>query len=135
VLVEDRQRALDAQKKELVEAHARELHTRTSELEAHARELEARTSELIEEMRAQQRELVEEMRAQQRELIESHQREVQTRDERERLRLRRATLEICEFLAIEVTTERRARMDAMTSEALDALRSAIQEARRWPEEL
>jgi hypothetical protein len=38
------------------------------------------------------------------------------------------------LLAIEVTTERRALVDAMASDNLDRLRSAIIVQRRWPEE-
>jgi hypothetical protein len=74
------------------------------------------------------------MDAQKRELADEHARELQARDERERQRLRKATLEICDLLAIEVTTERRALVDAMASDNLDRLRSAIIVQRRWPEE-
>jgi hypothetical protein len=56
---------------------------------------------------------------------EAHARELEARD-------RQAILELCDALAIEVTTERRARMDAMTGEELDALRSAIRTQRCWP---
>jgi hypothetical protein len=90
VLVEERQRALDAQKKALGEAHARELDAQKRELgAAHARELDARD--------------------------------------------RQAILDLCDALAIEVTTARRERMDAMTGAELDALRSAIRARRCWPE--
>jgi hypothetical protein len=66
--------------------------------------------------------------AQKRALSEAHQRELEAR-------ARGAILDLCDVLAIEVTTERRARMGAMTSEELDELRSAIRAQRRWPEEL
>jgi hypothetical protein len=73
------------------------------------------------------------LEAQKRALTEAHARELEARDERERQRLRRATLEICDLLAIEVTTRLRALMDAMTSDELDRLRGAIIVQRRWPE--
>jgi hypothetical protein len=102
VLVQDRQDALEAQKRELDEAHARELEAHARELEAHARELEA------------------------------HARELEAQGERDRQRLRKATLEICDLLAVEVRAERRALMEAMASNELDRLRSAIIMQRCWP---
>jgi hypothetical protein len=137
VLVEDRQRALDAQRRALVEAHAREVEARDRALaedrqraldaqrralaEAHAREVEARDRALAEDRQGA-------LDAQKRALAEAHAREMRARDTR-------AILDLCDVLAIEVTTERRARMDAMTSEELDALRGAIRARRRWPEGL
>jgi hypothetical protein len=122
VLVKDRQEALDAQKRALAEAHTRELHARARALaEAHTRELHAQKRALAE---AHTREL----HAQKRALAEAHTRELEARE-------RRAILDLCDVLAIEVTTERRARMDAMSSEELDGLRSAIRKKRRWPEKL
>jgi hypothetical protein len=47
---------------------------------------------------------------------------------------RQAILDLCDVLAVEITTERRARMEPMTSKELDALRSAIRTQRRWPED-
>jgi hypothetical protein len=82
-----------------------------------------------EALEAQKRALTE---AHARELA-AHARELEARDERERQRLRKATLEICDLLAIEVTTRRRGLVDAMTSDELDRLRGAIIVQRRWPE--
>jgi hypothetical protein len=87
VLVEDRQKALEARDAE----HAGALQARDAE---HARALQARDAE----------------------------------------HARQAILDLCEVLAIEVAAGRRARMEAMTSEELDALRSAIRKQRRWPGE-
>jgi hypothetical protein len=75
------------------------------------------------------------LEAQKRELGQEHARELEAQGERDRQRLRKATLEICDLLAIEVTTERRALVNAMASDELDTLRSAIIVQRRWPEEL
>jgi hypothetical protein len=119
VLAEDRRKALEAQKKALGEAHAREMHART---EAHAREMHARTEAHAREMHARTEAHAREMHAR----TEAHARELEARD-------RQAIVDLCDALAIEVTTERRVRMDAMTGEELDALRSAIRAQRCWPE--
>jgi hypothetical protein len=110
VLAQARQKALDAQKRALAEAHARELEARA---EAHARELEARAAAHARELEAR---------------AEAHARELEARE-------RRAILELCDVLAIDITAERRARMDAMSREELEALRSALRQERRWPDEL
>jgi hypothetical protein len=47
---------------------------------------------------------------------------------------RQTILDLCDVLAIAVTTERRTLLDAMASKELDALRSAIIVQRRWPEQ-
>jgi hypothetical protein len=65
--------------------------------------------------------------------LEAHARELEAHAERERQRLRKATVELCDVLAIEITAERRALVDAMASDELDRLRSAIIAQRRWPE--
>jgi hypothetical protein len=72
---------------------------------AHARELRAREAE--------------------------HARELRARDAEN---ARATILDLCDVLAIEVTSERRAGMDAMGREELDALRSTIRTRRCWPEE-
>jgi hypothetical protein len=83
LLVAEKQKALDAQKKALAAEHARQVQAREQALAAeHARA---------------------------------------------------AILDLCEVLAIEVTGERRARMEAMTGDELNAMRNAIRTRRRWPE--
>jgi DNA-binding IclR family transcriptional regulator len=71
------------------------------------------------------------LEAQKRELGEAHVREMEARDAEH---ARQAILDMCDVLAIEVASERRARMEAMTGKELDALRSAIGKRRRWPED-
>lgn len=93
----------------LVEDRQKALEERDA---AHARALEERVRELTE---AHTRALEERVRG----LAEAH-----TRD---------AIVELCHVLGIEITSERRARLDVMTSDALDALRRAIRTQRRWPE--
>jgi hypothetical protein len=66
------------------------------------------------------------LEAQKKELSEAHAREREAH-------ARQAILDLCDALGIEVTTARRARMDAMTGEELDALRGAIRAQRTWPE--
>jgi hypothetical protein len=133
VLAEDRRKALEAQKSELGQAHKRELEARIGELgQAHQRELEARIGELGQ---AHRRELAARIG----ELGQAHQRELAARAETHardmQARAIQAILDLCDALAIEVATGRRARMNAMTSDELDALRSAIRARRRWPEDL
>jgi hypothetical protein len=112
VIVEDKQKALDALSKTLVEDKQKALDALSKTLvEAHARELQAWDAKHACELRARD----EELRA----------RDVEN--------ARATILDLCDVLAIEVTSERRARMDAMSSEELDALRSAIRTRRCWSE--
>jgi hypothetical protein len=114
VLAEARRKALEAQKKVLSETHQKELEAQKTELsEAHQKELEAQKTELS----------------------EAHQKELEARARELRARDTQAILDLCDALAIEVTTGRRARMDAMTVDELDLLRGAILAQRRWPENL
>src|SRR5690606_21013303 len=82
-------------------------------------------------MRAQKKEHRKEMQARDAE----HQRAMQARDERERQKLRKIMLRLCGALAIDVTAERHALLDAMTGDELDALCNAISEQHHWPETL
>jgi hypothetical protein len=94
LLVAEKQKALDAQKKALAAEHARQVQALAAE---HARQVQAREQALAAE------------------------------------HARAAILDLCEVLAIEVTGERRARMEAMTGDELNAMRNAIRTRRRWPE--
>jgi hypothetical protein len=141
LLVEDRQKAVAAREQELVAAHAGELAAREQELvAAHAGELAAREQELVAahagELAAREQELVAahagELAAREQELVAAHARELAARDEQERLRLQAMIVDFCDLLAIELTAERRARMEAMTGTELDTLCDAIRTGRRWP---
>jgi hypothetical protein len=46
---------------------------------------------------------------------------------------RAAILDLCELLGIELTGERRARLEAMGAGELEALRQALKQQRRWPD--
>jgi hypothetical protein len=72
--------------------------------------------------------LVEALAARENELSAAHARELQAL-------ARQGILALCEVLAIEVTAERRARMEEMSGEKLDGLRDAIRTRRRWPDDL
>jgi hypothetical protein len=65
----------------------------------------------------------------------AHAQAMQERDQREKLRLQTMIVGFCDLLAIEVTAEQRARIEAMTAEELEALGLAIRTRRGWPEEL
>jgi hypothetical protein len=69
-----------------------------------------------------------ELAAREKELSEAHAGELQAL-------ARQGILALCEVLAIEITAERRARMEGMTGAKLDALRDAIRVRRRWPDDV
>jgi hypothetical protein len=48
--------------------------------------------------------------------------------------LRAAVLDLCELFSIELTEERRVRLESMGVSELEALRAALKQTRRWPGE-
>jgi hypothetical protein len=129
VLAADRRKALTKQKQTLNATYVRQMQARdtehTRELEArkqaHARELEAQKQAHARELETQKQTHARALEAQKQALATAH--------------AKAAVLDLCDVLAVAVTAERRAHLDAMTAAELDALRSAIRTRHCWPEKL